>query len=137
MTANGPVHDGTTMKRQRNRRGEGAKLRGMIIDAARGLLEDDGSETAVTIRAVTRRAGIAPQSFYLQFESLDALLFALYEQAFDGLHGAFHDALAPLVDPDARLRAVTCTYPADNTPLSAAICARRCAASDRRVASSW
>ena len=40
-------------RRTPNRRGEGAKLREDILDAARGLIEERG-EQAVTLRAVAR-----------------------------------------------------------------------------------
>jgi AcrR family transcriptional regulator len=96
--------------RSRNKRGEGAKLGEMILAAAQSLLEESGDESAVTIRAIARRARIAPQSFYLQFESLDALLFALYRQAFEGLHAALLDAHLSRSDPTGRLQAISEAY---------------------------
>ncbi len=77
-------HDGTPT-RQRNRRGQGARLRDDILAAGTRLLSE-GGESAVTIRAVTRAAGIAPQSFYLQFATLGELLFALYRAGHERLH---------------------------------------------------
>jgi AcrR family transcriptional regulator len=64
----------TGARRARNRRGEGARLRNELVTAARQLLMTAERESDLSIRAVTRAAGAAPQSFYLQFGSLDELL---------------------------------------------------------------
>ena len=48
--------------RERNRRGEGGKLRADIVAGATQLLEDTGSEDAVTLRAVARQVGISAPS---------------------------------------------------------------------------
>jgi AcrR family transcriptional regulator len=96
--------------RQRNKRGEGTKLRELILDSAQAVLRESGVESAVTIRAVTRRAGIAPQSFYLQFPSLSNLLFALYDTAFQALHAALVSAGKDVGDPNARLTAISAAY---------------------------
>jgi AcrR family transcriptional regulator len=96
--------------RTRNKRGEGAQLRTMILGAAQALLEESGSEAALSIRAVTRRAGIAPQSFYLQFASLDALLFALYARAFEEFHAALVSAGERTTDPTGRLQSIAEAY---------------------------
>jgi AcrR family transcriptional regulator len=99
-----------TLRRQRNKRGEGAKLRAMILDSAQSLLEESGDEASVTIRAVTRRAGIAPQSFYLQFPSLGSLLFAMYGTAFQALHDALVSAGNDAPDPHERLAVISRAY---------------------------
>ncbi len=96
--------------RIRNRRGEGGKLRDVILDAAQALLEESGDESAVTIRAVTRRAGVVPQSFYLQFPSLSALLFALYIKAFESLQQSLVEARDDSAEPYARLEALSTAY---------------------------
>ncbi len=110
MGEHGEGAPATSRGRSRNKRGEGAKLGEMILGAAQSLLEESGDESAVTIRAIARRAGIAPQSFYLQFESLDALLFALYRRAFEALHAALRDAGLSQSDPDNRLHAISEAY---------------------------
>lgn len=96
--------------RQRNKRGEGGKLREMILEAARSILEETGTESAITIRAVTRRAGIAPQSFYLQFGSLSELLLAQYEAGFVELHAALVSAVEGAQDPSERLSFLARAY---------------------------
>jgi AcrR family transcriptional regulator len=100
--------------RPRNRRGEGAKLRDELIQAARQLLMTAERESDLSIRAVTRAAGAAPQSFYLQFASLDELLYAVYALEFEDLREALTRAAGGAGDsaggPAARLLAVSRAY---------------------------
>jgi AcrR family transcriptional regulator len=97
-------------RRPRNRRGEGSRLREELIEAALRLLRTADRESEVSIRAVTRAAGAAPQSFYLQFSSLDELLYAVYEIEYEGLRQAMADAASQAGEPRARLRAVCQAY---------------------------
>ncbi len=97
-------------RRPRNRRGQGGRLRDELIDAARRLLATAEQEADVSIRAVTREAGTAPQSFYLQFASLDELLYAVYATEYDGLRQAMAHAASRAPDPQARLLAVCTAY---------------------------
>jgi AcrR family transcriptional regulator len=97
-------------RRPRNRRGEGARLRQELISAARRLLATAERESDVSIRAVTRAAGAAPQSFYLQFASLDELLYAVYGIEFEELRRVLAAAASHAGEPVARLRAVCDAY---------------------------
>jgi AcrR family transcriptional regulator len=67
-------------------------------------------ETDLSIRAVTRAAGAAPQSFYLQFASLDELLYAVYALEFEDLRQVLARAADSAAEPTARLRAVCDAY---------------------------
>jgi AcrR family transcriptional regulator len=96
--------------RSRNRRGEGTRLREELIAAARQLLMTAESESEVSIRAVTRAAGAAPQSFYLQFAGLDELLYAVYAIEFDDLRQALTGAAEGADDPAAALLAMCHAY---------------------------
>jgi len=98
--------------RQRYPRGQGTMLRDDLIAAAQRLLERTGDEAAVTIRAVTREAGVAPQSFYLHFPTRDDLLFTLYQQGHDKLHGRLQAAgyAAENADAEQRLRDICTAY---------------------------
>ena len=103
--------------RSRNRRGHGAQLRDELIAAATALLEAGGTEAGVTLRAVTRRAGVAPQAFYLQFNDTDELLWAVYAAAFQRFEAALSSAETNHAKPDDALRArceAHCTYAADH-----------------------
>lgn len=96
--------------RSRNRRGEGTKLREELIAAARQLLMSAENESDVSIRAVTRAAGAAPQSFYLQFAALDELLYAVYAIEFDHLRQALTGAAESADDPAGALLAMCRAY---------------------------
>lgn len=97
-------------ERRRNRRGTGAHLREELLSAAARLVAEHGSERALSVRAITREAGSSPQSFYLQFEGLDDLVWAMFRDRF----GEFEQAIAAAVDgetaPRPRLRAACTAY---------------------------
>jgi AcrR family transcriptional regulator len=97
-------------RRPRNRRGEGGRLRDELIEAAQRLLSTAEQEADVSIRAVTRAAGAAPQSFYLQFASLDELLYAVYAVEYEKLRQILARAASQAPDPQARLMAVCTAY---------------------------
>lgn len=99
-----------TIKRSRNRRGEGARLRDELLEAARHLLSGAGAESELTIRGVTRAAGVHPQAFYLHFKSLDELLYDVYAAEFSELTDALRAARAGVDDGPAALRAVCHEY---------------------------
>ena len=103
-------HGTAAPRRPRNRRGEGTRLRDELIQAARQLLRTAEHESDLSIRAVTRAAGAAPQSFYLQFASLDELLYLVYELEFEDLRQVMAEAASSAPDPVARLRAVCDAY---------------------------
>ena len=97
--------------RERNRRGEGGRLRTDILDAASALLDESGDEHAVTLRAVARRVGIAAPSIYGHFAGRQAILLAIVQQAFAELDAAVAGAEAAAgPDPVARLRAACAAY---------------------------
>jgi AcrR family transcriptional regulator len=104
------VGERTTAARSRNRRGEGTRLRSELIAAARELLMTAEQESDVSIRAVTRAAGAAPQSFYLQFAKLDELLYEVYAIEADLLRQALVSAAESAPDPVAGLSAVCRAY---------------------------
>ena len=103
-------------ERQRNRRGQGGRLRQEILDAAHEILLESGHEAAVTIRGVARQAGIAAQSCYLHFATRDQLLWALYEREFEQLRALLAEASTEGGTPAERLRACArafCAYAVD------------------------
>ena len=101
----------STTTRARNRRGEGARLRDEIVAGAVALLDETGDETAVTLRAVARRVGIAAPSIYRHFADQPGIMLAVVEQAFDELTAELCTAQAAAGwDPRARLFAVCTGY---------------------------
>jgi AcrR family transcriptional regulator len=71
--------------RRPNPRGSGQRLREDIVSAARDMLIENGYESAVTLRAVARRVGIAPQSIYHHFASPEEIVQAVTVETFGEL----------------------------------------------------
>lgn len=74
---------------------------------------DEGTDPAkVSIRAVTRRAGVSPTAFYLQFANHDELLEAMVERCFTDFRDAVRAGAAGGVDPAERLNGAGLAYTA-------------------------
>lgn len=71
--------------RQRNSRGEGAKLRAEIVAGAAALLEETRDAGAVTLRAIARSVGIAAPSIYRHFEGQSQVMLAVVQESFAAL----------------------------------------------------
>jgi AcrR family transcriptional regulator len=98
-----------TRRRQRNARGQGARLTDEIVAGALALIERTGSDEAVTLRAVAREVGIAAPSIYAHFADRDAIVLAAVVQVFDELYNAI-EAAAESAGTDAAARLVAgCT----------------------------
>jgi AcrR family transcriptional regulator len=69
-----------------------------IIAAALKLLEDR-SFSALSLREVTREAGIVPAAFYRHFDSMDALGLVLIDESFRSLRDMLRGARAGKLDP--------------------------------------
>lgn len=63
-----------------NRAEKKEQTRRMIIDAAFRLLSQDRSYSSLSLREVTREAGIAPNSFYRHFEDMEELGLTLVDE---------------------------------------------------------
>lgn len=90
--------------RRRNQRGQGARLREELIEAASDLLADQGNPDQVSIRAVATAAGVTPPSIYLHFADRKNLLRAVVAKRFDDLARLLSDAEAAGRDPFDALR---------------------------------
>jgi AcrR family transcriptional regulator len=98
-------------QRARNRRGEGDRLRQELIDAALGLLrEEDGGESALSLRAVARRAGVSAPAVYLHFPSKEAVVEAALRDRFQVLTSAIDNAAADAPNAAEALRAGCLAY---------------------------
>lgn len=69
-----------------------------IIAAALKLLEED-SFSALSLREVTREAGIVPAAFYRHFETMDALGLVLIDESFRALREMLRNARTGQLDP--------------------------------------
>ncbi|MDT5094026.1 MAG: hypothetical protein QOH60_3389 [Mycobacterium sp.] len=70
-----------------------------IVAAALKLL-DDRSFSALSLREVTREAGIVPAAFYRHFESMEALGLVLIDESFRMLRDMLRSARAGKLDPN-------------------------------------
>jgi AcrR family transcriptional regulator len=76
-----------------------AATRRAIVAAALRLLEER-SFSALSLREVTREAGIVPAAFYRHFESMDALGLVLIDESFRALRDMLRGARAGKLDPN-------------------------------------
>jgi AcrR family transcriptional regulator len=84
--------------RQRNARGQGGLLGEEIVAGALALIDREGSQDAVTLRAVAREIGIAAPSIYPHFADREAIVLAVVARLFDELTAAIRTGLAAAGD---------------------------------------
>lgn len=87
-----------TIRRYRNRKGEGARLRAEILAAAAQLLSESGDADALTIRAVAAACSVTPPAIYQHFPDKQALLRALLQQQFSVFRTVLSEAAADARD---------------------------------------
>jgi AcrR family transcriptional regulator len=75
------------------------RTRQAIIDAALRLLAED-SFSGLSLREVTREAGITPGAFYRHFESMEAFGLVLIDECFRSLRDMLRGARGGELDPD-------------------------------------
>jgi AcrR family transcriptional regulator len=90
-------------RRVRARPGEGIQLREEVLRAAEELLGETGTEDALTLRAVARRAGVTTPSVYLHFADKEALLEAVCLRVWEELDSRMRHAAQGGGDPFAAL----------------------------------
>jgi AcrR family transcriptional regulator len=75
------------------------RTRQALLDAAVSLLEDQNL-SSLSLREVTRAAGIVPAAFYRHFRDMDDLGVALVEESLGNLLPAMRETRQGLTDPD-------------------------------------
>jgi AcrR family transcriptional regulator len=85
--------------RRQNKRGQGLRLREDIVAAAAALLEETGSEDAITLRGLARKVGVSAPAIYGHFGDVDEILAAVVSEAFDELDTALRAAERAAEDP--------------------------------------
>ena len=91
-------------------RGEGGKLRDLILDAADALLDATGDVTAVSMSKIARAVRRTEPTVYAHFADKASLIEAVCDRTFERL-GTFTDAaLERVEDPWARLDIRARTY---------------------------
>ena len=96
--------------RERNRQGEGRRLRDELIAAAGRLLAAGADVDTVSLRGVAREAGVAAPSVYLHFASKNALLHAVIEEHFVALRRAIERGSQTGSDAPSRFLAGCLAY---------------------------
>jgi len=96
--------------RRRNRRGEGARLREPLIEAAVALIDESGDVSKVSVRAITRRAGVSPTALYLHFPDRDSLVDAAVDAGFAAFNAVILEAAGGQADARRRLFAMGVAY---------------------------
>lgn len=97
-------------RRSRNRRGEGALLRGELLEAAHRVLARDGHR-ALSLRAVAREASVTTPAIYPHFEDRQALVSQLVVDIWKELAATMSvaeeraEAEGPLAQIEAQLAA--------------------------------
>jgi AcrR family transcriptional regulator len=94
----------------RTPRGQGNLLRDRLIDAALELLDDGHEPASISIRGVTKRAGVSPTAFYLQFDDRQELMRALLERGFTDFRGRMREGAERGDDPRGRLMGAGSAY---------------------------
>src|SRR5579875_2587087 len=89
MAVNDRAHGSRPRRSQAERR---QHTRQALLDAALLRLEAGESFDALSLRAVTRAAGIVPAAFYRHFASMDELGLALLEESFRTLRSMLRKA---------------------------------------------
>jgi AcrR family transcriptional regulator len=100
------------VRRAANPRGQGARLREELIDAATRLLRAGGRDAELTLRGVAREAGVAAPSVYAHFADLDELAVELIRRHLADLGAALARTAARTGARTApeRLRAIAKAY---------------------------
>ena len=95
---------------ERTPRGQGDLLRGRLVDSAVEMIDEGTDPAQLSIRSVTKRAGVSPTAFYLHFESREELLAAMVERCFTEFRDAVRDGAARASDPAGRLTQAGLAY---------------------------
>ncbi|MFM9053825.1 MAG: TetR/AcrR family transcriptional regulator [Solirubrobacterales bacterium] len=96
--------------RGRAPKGQGELLRERLIDAALAILDEGHDASEISIRGVTRRAGVSPTAFYLHFDDREELMLALLERGFTEFGQLIQQGADRGADPPQRLISACAAY---------------------------
>ncbi len=86
------------------------RTRQRLIDAALALIGGGSGYTALSLREITRQAGVAPAAFYRHFKDLDELGLALVEMGGVTLRRLLREARRDGIPPTDMLRGSVLIY---------------------------
>lgn len=93
-----------------NRAQQKEKTRRLIIDAAFRLLSQERSYSSLSLREVSREAGIAPNSFYRHFEDMEELGLTLVDEGGVALRQLMRKARQRIRDQGSVIRTSVETF---------------------------
>ena len=94
----------------RTPRGQGDMLRERLLQAGVDLVCESGDPAGLSIRAVTRHAGVSPTALYLHFDNRDDYMRALLARGFAEFRAALGRAAGGATGPGERLRQAGLAY---------------------------
>jgi len=103
-------------QRSERRKAVSGLKRGLILDAARRVFEEEGLDGA-SLRAIAAEAGYTPAALYFHFESKEAIYAEVLRNSLANLREAIMRAISRSKTPAGRLRAAAMAffrYYADN-----------------------
>ena len=112
MQASAGVTSATTggHRRPRSRRGEGARLRAELLDAAETLLASSERAEDVSLRQVAAAVRVTAPAIYRHFDDKSALLLAVVQRRFADFRRRIAEAAMAHADPFDGLREAALTY---------------------------
>ncbi len=81
-------------KRQRNQRGEGARLKTELLDAAKRIL-DRNPTGPLSLRMVAKEAGVTAPAVYMQFPNAEAMFKEIMHQCWQQMADGMRQSLKP------------------------------------------
>jgi AcrR family transcriptional regulator len=100
---------GRTTRGRKARAYHHGDLRAALIKAALELVEESGPD-GFTLREAARKVGVTHTAPYRHFADKDALLVALAEEGFDGMHARMQERLAGVARAGERLQQIGIAY---------------------------
>ena len=98
------------VRRQRNARGEGERLRIELLEAAADLMATHGDIESISLRAVAREAGVSATAVYRHFDDHHDLLRESVEYCWTNFRQSLVDSEVGITDPFDALRALRSAY---------------------------
>jgi AcrR family transcriptional regulator len=98
------------IRRQRNARGEGERLRTDLLEAAANLMATHGDIESISLRAVAREAGVSATAVYRHFDDHHDLLRESVEYCWTNFRQSLVDSTVGVSDPFDALQALRAAY---------------------------
>ena len=86
------------------------QTRRALLDAALELVEEKGNFSSLSLREVTKRAGVVPTAFYRHFQDMSAMGLTLVEESFSRLRQMMRDIRREGVPTEQIIRSSVDTY---------------------------